>query len=215
VHLSNMGQPLHVVDLAENILKYKEAFKITSNDKLATEYGMSRQKIDYLIKLAQADKETKNLIIKGEMSVYQAISYIREQTKAERQGREKPSIKQLVAERSNGLKTEIRELREQMQEESRQDETPRRRTGLVEQGKGLITEQVEEFETEPRGNGTHEGGGQEIRWLKQAKDSLTVLGNDIRSLDITETEKKDLGVLVQSIHQKLAGAIECLSLKLL
>jgi hypothetical protein len=84
--IDNSGQPLHVLDEANKVKNIKYNFgEPLTNDAIARAINMSRQKVDWLLIIADLDDATKAEIKAGEMSAKQAVEHVRANRRAQKQ----------------------------------------------------------------------------------------------------------------------------------
>jgi len=85
IYTSNMHQSkLKPLEQAEVVFNAKHNFGEISNEEIGNRLGISRQQVDNLLILASADDATKQEIINGNLGVTEAIKYIRNSKKAQK-----------------------------------------------------------------------------------------------------------------------------------
>lgn len=83
---SNMfASKLNPVEQANTVYALKNNFGKISNEDIAKKIGVSRQQVDNLLILADAGDDTKQEIINGNLGVTEAIKYIRNLKKVEKE----------------------------------------------------------------------------------------------------------------------------------
>ncbi len=119
VYTSNMGgEKLHAIEQSDVVFALKHNFGDNpSNEELGKRLGISRQQVDNLLLLAEADDATKQEMLNGDLGIVEAISYLRNQKKAKKQSEktEEDSHKTSLlptAEPKDSLAGEIKELKE-------------------------------------------------------------------------------------------------------
>ena len=86
IYASNMHQSkLKPVEQAEVCFSLKHNFDKISNEEIAAKLNISRQKVDYLLLIAEAGDDIKNEILHGDMTLTDAVAYVRKQKKLDKQ----------------------------------------------------------------------------------------------------------------------------------
>jgi len=86
IYTSNMHQSkLKPVEQADVCFSLKHNFDKISNEEIAAKLNISRQKVDYLLLIAEAGDDIKNEILHGDMTLTDAVAYVRKQKKLDKQ----------------------------------------------------------------------------------------------------------------------------------
>lgn len=118
IYNSNMNvAKLKPVEAAAVVFDLKNNFGKVSNEEIGKRLGISRQQVDNLLLLAEADDATKQEMLNGDLGIVEAIAYLRNQKKAKKQSEktEEDSHKTSLSptpEPKDALSTDLKELAE-------------------------------------------------------------------------------------------------------
>lgn len=108
---------LHPIEQAAVVFDLKNNFGKVSNDEIGKRLNISRQKVDYLLLIGEADDQTKDEIKKGNLGITEAADLIRDRKKLQKEADkvEEDSHKTTLsptAEPKDALAGELKELSE-------------------------------------------------------------------------------------------------------
>jgi len=222
IYTSNMHScKLTAIEQSAVVFSLKNNFEKVSNEDIATRLGISRQKVDMLLLIAEASDDIKEQIKLNTMGITEACNLIRKQKKLEKQTDqvEEDSHKNSAAPTpfpKDELATEIKELDELEKQEVDEETGEVRMTNpelkeYESKGLDLVGNTVaENGKEEKQDDGTvkYDESRDEIKQVQNCiklADKLEAITN---KFDIPEGSKKDVADIVKWMQKNLAEVRE-------
>lgn len=218
IYASNMHQSkLEPLEQADVCFDLKNNFGEISNEEIGKRLGISRQQVDNLLILASADDATKQEILNGNMGITEALKYIRnskkvqkDADKAEVNANKNPSA--APQEPKDELAGEMKEL-EELDRKALDIRTSDYNPDEVEDGKPLdlvgntVAYQKEENQSD-EGIKKYDESRDEIKQIQNCiklADKLEAITN---KFDVPDGSKKDVADIVKWMQKDLAEVRE-------
>ncbi len=215
---SNMfASKLNPVEQANTVFALKNNFGEISNDDIGKRLGVSRQQVDNLLTLASADDATKQEILNGNMGITEALKYIRnskkvqkDADKAEVNANKNPSA--APQEPKDELAGEMKEL-EELDRKALDIRTSDYNPDEVEDGKPLslvgntVAYQKDDTKDDD-GIKKYDESRDEIKQIQNCiklADKLEAITN---KFDVPDGSKKDVADIVKWMQKDLAEVRE-------
>lgn len=227
IYTSNMHQSkLKPVEQADVCFSLKHNFDKISNEEIAAKLNISRQKVDYLLLIAEAGDDIKNEILHGDMTLTDAVAYVRKQKKLDNQtdqveedshkntAGKTPFPKDMLADEKKEL-DELDAQAEQMKAEQEVDEE----TGEVRMtnpdlkeyekkpldlvGNTVANSGKEKDENDVAGAKKFDESREEVAWCQNAIKLADKLEAIVEKLDVPDGTKKDVSDIVKWLQKDL------------
>lgn len=227
IYTSNMHQSkLKPVEQADVCFSLKHNFDKISNEEIAAKLNISRQKVDYLLLIAEAGDDIKNEILHGDMTLTDAVAYVRKQKKLDKQtdqveedshkntAGKTPFPKDMLADEKKEL-DELDAQAEQMKAEQEVDEE----TGEVRMtnpdlkeyekkpldlvGNTVANSGKEKDENDVAGAKKFDESREEVAWCQNAIKLADKLEAIVEKLDVPDGTKKDVSDIVKWLQKDL------------
>lgn len=208
---SNMfASKLNPVEQANTVYALKNNFGKISNEDIAKKIGVSRQQVDNLLILADAGDDTKQEIINGNLGVTEAIKYIRNLKKVEKESdkAEMDANKTSAAAPSlpaDPLANDLKELAE-LEEETAEEKDQRllRENTKREQEREQLLEISDEITVRPDTLGEHTGRKLSAPVIRKwVEDFIDEDNGDVVSIDRNEVVVKKDTVLTEEVIDQI------------
>lgn len=193
---SNMGMALKPLEQANNVFKLK-TYANKSNEEIAKMYGISRQKVDFLLILHSVPPEIKSQIKEGKMTATDAVASHRASKKAQKKADQKEieagqSTMYVTQPPKDILADEVKELKEL-------ENTP-----TPEEEENGIAPSVITVPPEREGKGKYDESREEIKYCQNIIRNADKLESIVSKLSaIPSGTKLDIENLVKWIQNDM------------
>ncbi len=204
VYNSNMYQSkLKPIEQAAVCYDLKNNFGKISNELIAEKLGISRQKVDYLLLIAEAGDDIKNEILLGDMKLTEAVNFIRTKNKTDKQADkvEEQSHKTSAAPPplpKDELSGELKEL-----EELNRTTNPELKE-YVSKPLDLVGNTVANKERKEDEGVKYDESREEIKQVQNIIKLADKMEAIVTKLDIPEGSKKDVSDIVKWMQKDLS-----------
>lgn len=209
VYTSNMHAcKLTAIEQAAVVFDLKNNFGKVSNEDIAVSLGISRQKVDMLLLIANAPDDLKEQIKLNKMGITEACDIIRQQRKSEKIADQKEKESHVSAatlpEPKDELAGDIKELDDLEKRTTNPELKEYESKGLDLVGNTVAKEKVEKGEDAVK----YDESRDEIAQIQNCIGLADKLEAIVTKLDVPEGSKKDVADIVKWMQKDLAEVRE-------